>query len=274
VTDGRSLTKEADVTITQRRRNPQRWWAGLAVVVALSLIGAACGDDDDEGAKTDDAAHAGSDSSEAATADDTTAFCDGRLALENAFNAEQPDADAIGALLDDWAGSAPDDLVANVTGLSAVLSQAAESGGDPTSDPAFGENIGPIDEFVLAECGFEKVEVSAVDYSFKGIPATVPAGTVAFAFTNDGTEKHEMVMFKRANGEDRSVEDLLALPEDQLGDSLIFAGAAQADPGQTSAAITDLASGKYIAVCFLPVGGAEDGPPHFVQGMTAEFEVT
>jgi hypothetical protein len=96
---------------------------------------------------------------------------------------------------------------------------------------------------------------------------------VAFALTNDGTEKHEMVLFKRNDGETRPIEDLLALPEDQVGQALTFAGATQSDPGKTTATITDLTPGKYAAVCFLPMGGAEDGPPHFMQGMVTEFEV-
>ena len=37
--------------------------------------------------------------------------------------------------------------------------------------------------------------------------------------------------------------------------------------------IATLDPGRYIAVCFLPAGGAEGSPPHFMQGMTAEFEV-
>src|SRR5262249_32967941 len=152
----------------------------------------------------------------AAASGDQAAFCDDRAQLEQQFNAEPPDAEAIGRLLDDWVSVAPDDLAANVTGLKDVLSKAAQTGDDPTGDPAFGQNIGPIDQFVLDKCGFEKVEVSAKEYKFSGLPATVPSGRVAFAFTNDGTEKHEMVLFKRNAGETRPIEDLLALPEAQV----------------------------------------------------------
>lgn len=31
--------------------------------------------------------------------------------------------------------------------------------------------------------------------------------------------------------------------------------------------------GSYIAVCFIPIGGGEEGPPHFTGGMVAEFDV-
>jgi hypothetical protein len=264
------------VTITQRRRNPQRWWTGLAAVVALSLVGAACGDDDDDAA-TDDtpAAESGSDTTEAATGGngDNAAFCQARVDLEAQFGAEQPDVAAVTAILEDFAAAAPADLAGNVTGLSEALAGAAESGGDPTEDPAFGENIGPLDEYVMAECGFETVEVSATEYSFDGVPATIPAGTVAVDLTNDGTEGHEIVLFKRADGEERPIEELLALPEEQMFSSLTFAGAAMAEPGQSGVSITTLDPGSYIAVCFLPTGGVEGSPPHFMEGMTAEFEV-
>ena len=36
----------------------------------------------------------------------------------------------------------------------------------------------------------------------------------------------------------------------------------------------DLEPGRYAAVCFIPIGGGEDGAPHFTGGMVAELEVT
>src|SRR5690606_4951888 len=38
-------------------------------------------------------------------------------------------------------------------------------------------------------------------------------------------------------------------------------------------AMFDLDPGSYIAVCFIPIGGGEEGPPHFTGGMVAEFDV-
>jgi len=270
------------VTITQRRRSPQRWWTALAAVVTLSLVAAACGDDDDDDAATDDTpaesadsadtADSGSDTT-AAAGGDSAAFCQAGVDLEAQFGAEEPDVAAVTGILEDFEAAAPADLVENVSGLSGALATAAESGGDPAEDPAFDENLAPIDEYVLAECGFETIDVTASEYAFEGIPATVPAGTVAFSFTNGGSEAHELIMFKRADGEERPIDELLALPEDQMFSALSFAGAAQAEPGKTTASIPTLDPGKYIGVCFLPTGGVEDAPPHFMAGMTAEFEV-
>jgi hypothetical protein len=259
------------VSITQRSRHPHRRRAGLAVVAALALIGGACGDDDDDSAADEPADE--TTTTEAAADGDTAAFCASRVQLEQAFNAEQPDVEAVTALLGDLQASAPADIAGNVTGLSDALAQAAESGADPTEDPAFGENIGPIDEFSLSDCGYETVEVTGVDYAFEGVPDTVQAGTVGFKLTNEGAEPHEMVIFRINDGVTAPLEELLALPEEEVGQSITFAGAAFAGPGGWGASFAELEAGRYAAACFVPVGGAEDGPPHFMEGMTAEFEV-
>lgn len=266
------------MTIRQRTRSPRGWRTSLAAVVALALLGAACGDDDDATADEDteqspDTTEASGSGSGDSGDGDTAAFCDARAQLEAEFNEQPPDPAAVTAAVEDLESSAPTDLADAAGGLGEILGAAAESGEDPAENPAFAENLAPIDEFVLAECGFETVEVSGVDYAFEGVPASVPAGQTAFAFTNDGSEPHEIVLFQRAEGETRTVEELFALPEDQLFTALTFAGAAMAEPGQTSLTIAELAPGSYVASCFVPVGGAEDGPPHFMQGMTAEFEV-
>lgn len=262
------------MTIRQRTRSERGWTTGVAAVVALVLLGAACGGDDDDAADDDSTVEETPETTEAASGGgDTTAFCDTRAELEQQFNAEQPDVEAITGLLADLEASATDDLAANAAGLGEVLAQAAEANEDPTADPAFGENIGPIDEFVLDECGFERVDVSGVEYAFEGMPETIAPGRTAFVLSNDGAEPHELVVFKVADGEDRPAAELFALPEEEIFANLTPAGGAGAEPGGTGLSIAELEPGRYVASCFVPVGGAEDGPPHFMQGMTAEFEV-
>src|SRR3546814_13156632 len=93
-------------------------------------------------------------------------------------------------------------------------------------------------------------------------------------FTNDTEhdEPHEMVLFRRNDGVDDPIEDLLALPEDEVMSKVSMAGVVFADaPGSEAAAMLDLAPGSYVAICFIPTGGAEAGPTHFVGGMVAEF---
>lgn len=254
----------------QCSRFPHRRRAGaLTMVVALALLGAACGDDDS--AATDDA---GSDGSGAGAAADTAAFCDARVQLEQQFNADQPDVEAITGLLQDLETTAPADLSANATGLADALAGAAQSGSDPTEDPAFGENIAPIDEFTLGECGYDEVDVTAVDYRFEGLPETVDAGTVGFKLTNEGTEPHVLILYRFNDGDTMALGDVLALPEDQMVQHGSVAAAAFAEAGGWGASFAELEPGRYGAFCPIPVGGAEEGAPHFTQGMTAEFEVT
>ena len=261
------------MTIRQRTRSQRGWTTGVAAVVALVLLGAACGDDDDAASGGDSTSETTETTESASGGGDTTAFCDTRAELEQQFNADQPDVEAITGLLADLEASATTDLAANAAALGEVLAQAAAANEDPTADPAFGENIGAIDEFVLAECGYERVDVSGVEYAFEGLPATVAPGRTAFVLSNDGAEPHELVLFKLADGEERPAAELFALPEEELFASLTQAGGAAAEPGDTGLTIADLEPGRYVASCFMPVGGAEDGPPHFMEGMTADFEV-
>ena len=123
-------------------------------------------------------------------------------------------------------------------------------------------------------CGYEAVDVSAVNYAFVDMPATLPAGTTSFSLTNDADEDHELVLLRKNDGETRTAEELLALPQDEAETLVTFSGVTFASPGQTGYVAAELEPGAYFTVCFLPVGGGEDGPPHFTEGMVAEFEVT
>jgi hypothetical protein len=122
-------------------------------------------------------------------------------------------------------------------------------------------------------CGFETVDVSMVDYAYEGVPETIPAGTVAFNVTNDGAEEHEMLLIKKADGVAESFEEIAQLPEEESESLVEFKGAAFAPPGESSATLAELTPGDYAMICFIPVGGGEDGPPHFTEGMLAEFTV-
>lgn len=52
-----------------------------------------------------------------------------------------------------------------------------------------------------------------------------------------------------------------------------FVTATFAEPGDEGSALVTLEPGDYAMVCFVPVGGGEDGPPHFTEGMLHEFTV-
>ncbi len=142
--------------------------------------------------------------------------------------------------------------------------------------------------------------VTLVDYGFEGLPESVPAGTTLEVENTSTEEFHELVAFKLPEGETRSAEELVQLPEDELG--ALFAGPPAAvllagpDGAEQIAAVGDgtlTEPGSYVLFCAIPTGadpeemqaaaesGSEEpppadpdaGPPHFVHGMYADLVV-
>jgi plastocyanin len=124
------------------------------------------------------------------------------------------------------------------------------------------------------------IAVAGVEYSFQGIPASVKAGST-LTFKNDGTEMHEMVVIRRNAGVTKPFMAILGEGEAAARSQVTVLGVAVAVPGTAAPnSVTVDVAGDYALVCFIPVGtkpggptGA-GGPPHFVQGMLAEFTVT
>ena len=103
-------------------------------------------------------------------------------------------------------------------------------------------------------CGYQVIDVTATDYAFDGIPADAEAGKTLIRITNDGTEYHEVVLQRVHEGETRSVEEILALPEEEGGDLLDYLGNAFAPPGLGNWTVVDLSAGRHAAMCFVPTG--------------------
>ena len=142
------------------------------------------------------------------------------------------------------------------------------------------------------------IAVTGQDYSFTGVPDVVASGA-EFTFTNGSNgEVHEMVVMKVIDGETRTIEEILELPESESESLAEFQGVLVALPGEdganpegpgSSVPVTD--TGRYVVLCFIPQGadpavveeamqgGGEgppdmgDGIPHALLGMWAEFQV-
>lgn len=129
------------------------------------------------------------------------------------------------------------------------------------------------------------VVITGVDYAFDGIPASVPAGSrVGFTNASNG-EAHELVVFGVAADDPRPANDLWEDLSVNAEPVLVTV----AGPGQDGqlyvgdGTITE--PGRYLAVCFLPVGAnpdtifeqdgppESDAPPHAANGMVAEIVV-
>jgi hypothetical protein len=187
--------------------------------------------------------------------------------------------------LQELEANAPDEITDDVETASASVRDALETGEEPFFDPEFREASSNIDEWMLDECGYEEYEITGTEYAFEGVPDEVASGEpVALRFVNEGDEVHEMVVF-RILDEEVGIEELLEMPEEEAQQMAEFAAGAFAGPGEEHVAFAELQPGRYGIVCFVPVGTTEmpddpeaepegDGPPHFTEGMHAEFTVS
>jgi hypothetical protein len=161
---------------------------------------------------------------------------------------------------------------------------------------------------LLTACGSDddgssepsEVTITASDYKFEGLPDSVAVGSTFSLANSSQKELHEAVAVRIPDDEERSIDELAALPEAEL--EAIFAGepafvllampdAAAADQIVAVGDGTVTEAGRYAVVCFIPTGAdpqafmdavatseggppdVEGGPPHFANGMYAEFEV-
>jgi hypothetical protein len=265
--------------------NIRRHARALGAVALLAV--AACGSDDSSNepeATTATTAAATTTTSPATTAAtpttggasaDPAAYCQAHLGVEAAFIGGDP------AGIETAVGDAQEVIPAEIAdALDAVVANAPTEPGPP--DPAFAAAYADLVDWVRDNCGFEELSVLATDYAFGGLADELPAGPTIFDLTNDGAEFHEIALLRKADGVTESFDDLLALPEDQMGAKATFVGVAFAPPGETGASVVDLASGEYLAICFVPTGATPevlaagpppDAEPHFAHGMRHEFTV-
>lgn len=271
----------------------QRFGRGLAAVAIVALIAAGCGDDDDSDSEAD-AAGASTDTGDGSNVE---AYCDAVLDVETApppdvdFEAATPEEQA--AALRAYAETVQplvaktlDVVPAEIADEGEVAAQAfadmAETG-DPsaTEQPDVVAAFETLHAFDLENCGWTRQDVTATEYAFAGLPDELAAGPVSFELSNDGTELHELQLFRRNDGVTEPVEELLALPQEQAMSKVTPVGSgAFAPPGDSGYMVVDLDAGDYIALCFIPTGmtsedqpPAPDAPPHMAHGMVAEISV-
>jgi len=263
----------------------RRWLVGGAsLVLAATMVG--CGSDDDSG---DDSSSATS----AAAEDDPAEFCEAAVDFEAAIGMGPPidfetaTPEEIQAALEEFSTQlepqiaeveelAPDEISDDVTTSTGLIREVLSTGDDTIFEqPEFVESEAAIDDYMLAECGYEQVEATGVDYEYEGIPDTLDAGVVALTFNNEGEESHEIGVARLNDDVTLSVEEVLALPEEEGSAMITFTGGAFAEPGESDTVFLRLEPGRYGAVCFIPEGTTHDtegtGPPHFTLGMFAEF---
>ncbi len=161
---------------------------------------------------------------------------------------------------------------------------------------------GAADDAVAATATTEQadgpttVEVELVDFDFVGLPDSINAGTALTVTNTAERELHELVAFRLADDDERSVEELTRLSPVELVEAL---GEPRtvilAEPGGDAIfAVGDGTldePGRYALMCFIPTGvepavylqaaaeteegppQVDGGPPHFVHGMYAQVTV-
>ncbi|MDP9453854.1 MAG: hypothetical protein M3P97_10845 [Actinomycetota bacterium] len=273
-----------------------RWHraAAPAAVLALTLGLAACGEsdeDEDAATPTTQAPSASPSTEPAGGSGNLSAFCDAAIEVEAVFSSsgpEGPDQAQLEAAFEEARTTAPADIASDVDRFVSLTEEAFAEGADFSGPPPpeFEEIDTRIDEYLLANCDFSEVSVNGTEYAYEGIPETVDAGQTAFTFTNEGGEEHEFILIRVNDDVTQSIQELAALPEEEVFQMIRVVSFTSALPGGTDYSFVDLEPGRYGALCFIPVGstpeaiaaaeaaGEEiDGPPHFTQGMVTEFTV-
>lgn len=235
----------------------------LSVVSCLALVAVACGDDDDT------------------ASGDVKEYC--------AFVEEldSQDGPPTNEQLVEIQELAPDAVKDDTVMVAEAFIAADGDFGAVFSDPEIEEAFGRMEAHDAEVCGFETgeddeeepdtepaegaqiVPVTGLDFAFKGIPAEVPAGPVAFEFTNEGDAAHEMVIIALAEGAD--LDKLLASEAKPSEDEAREVGGTFAPPGKGGVyANVELEPGTYAVVCFIP---GPEGKSHHELGMKTTFTV-
>ena len=186
--------------------------------------------------------------------------------------------------------AAPDEIRADVTTMAdenraqvAARCAARTRGAGHPSDDFFAAAT-TVGDYMADNCGYQVIDVTAMDYALAGIPTDAEAGTTLIRITNDGVGYHEVVLQRVHRGETRSIVETLALPEEEGGDFLDYLGSAFAPPGLGNWTVVNLSAGRHAAVCFIPTGATtpslhsgqvdDTAWPHASQDMLAEMQVS
>lgn len=135
-----------------------------------------------------------------------------------------------------------------------------------------------------AQPGVRAYDVSAANFLYSGMPATIAHGNIQINFTNKESVPmvHEMILLALPVG--KTAQDLIdsakvkgceggAACESQY---LHFGEIADVETGATHSQVFNLPPGNYFFACWQKdtPQGAQNGPPHLALGMLYQFSVS
>ena len=276
----------------------RRWSAGGAALIMAAALGA-CGSDEPSDEATDVSADVATEEATDAATEETEAaadpaeFCDASVDVEASFGDAPPidettPPEEAQAALEEFGGevepllnraeeTAPSEIAEDVrTAIEAVRGALSTGELAGLESPEYMAADDAIDQYMLANCGYDVIDVTGVDYEYEGIPDTVESGAVAVTFTNEGEELHEIGIVRINDDVTMPLAELAALPQEEAMSMIQFSGAAFAPPGESDTVFLRMEPGRYGAACFVPQGTTLEtegsGPPHMTLGMLAEFE--
>ncbi|MEM9041360.1 MAG: hypothetical protein AAGD33_15805 [Actinomycetota bacterium] len=178
--------------------------------------------------------------------------------------------------------------------VAATLALTA-CGSEDTSDAALDTAV-PTSADSTDVANSSVVRVAATDYAFGGLPDRIDAGTSIELVNASDVEAHELVAIRLPEDEERTVEELVRLPPDELGAFFPFVETVIVAPPGAPGFVAEgdgslTVPGRYALLCMIPVGADPDaylaaaaeaeggppdvdgGPPHIAEGMFAEIVV-
>lgn len=167
-------------------------------------------------------------------------------------------------------------LAASLSVLKPIATAAAEKGTPISGDEDVMVAVAGYHAWAHEKCGYQNVDMMAVDYAYENAPTRLQAGPVSISMMNhsDKGEFHVALVVKAKDPQLSTVEQLLAVPLPELGGVVDVLGSAAAPPGATGGVLLDLKPGRYFVFCPVPVGGDENSDDtHMHHGMASVFEV-
>jgi hypothetical protein len=267
--------------------------SGSAVVVIAIVLAAACGCGGPPGASSPS-----TDSSAPAPNQQVAPFCEtwvetdvaGRSLLQVNYASATPEQlKAVvrsfwaeeEPILESLEREVPPELTGDVEPLIQLARDGKVSGAPGTlSSPEIDRSDRAIDDFMLRQCPYPHLAVTATDAEYVGAPATVKASTIALVLTNRGQDAHEIFVCQIDPGETRPFRDILASAKSGCRAPITPIAVVEADPGDTRAVFVPLVAGRYGWYDGLLQGTTSisslnggKGPPHFSLGLVHEIVV-